>query len=80
MDEPSEGPALIVVEQMAHAMRARVDDGSLAILLVEQRIDVALDLATRYLIMDRARVGHSGSTADLRMAREQLPQMIGLVV
>ena len=78
MDEPSEGLAPIVVEQMVHAMRALVDDGSLSILLVEQRIDVALDLATRYLIMDRGRVVYSGPTADLRMRPEQLPQMMGL--
>jgi branched-chain amino acid transport system ATP-binding protein len=78
MDEPSEGLAPIVVEQMVHAMRALADDGSLSILLVEQRIDVALDLATRYLIMDRGRVVYRGPTADLRMRPEQLPQMMGL--
>jgi branched-chain amino acid transport system ATP-binding protein len=78
MDEPSEGLAPIVVEQLVHAMRALADDGSLSILLVEQRIDVALDLATRYLIMDRGRVVYSGPTADLRMRPEQLPQMMGL--
>ena len=78
MDEPSEGLAPIVVEQMVHAMRALADDGSLSILLVEQRIDVALDLAARYLIMDRGRVVYSGPTADLRMRPEQLPQMMGL--
>jgi branched-chain amino acid transport system ATP-binding protein len=80
MDEPSEGLAPIVVEQMVHAMRALVDDGSLSILLVEHRIDVALDLATRYLIMDRGRVVHSGATADLRRRQEELPQMMGLLV
>jgi branched-chain amino acid transport system ATP-binding protein len=80
MDEPSEGLAPIIVEQMVHAMRALVDDGSLSILLVEHRIDVALDLATRYLIMDRGRVVHSGATADLRRRQEELPQMMGLLV
>ena len=80
MDEPSEGLAPIVVEQMVHAMRALVDDGSLSILLVEHRIDVALNLATRYLIMDRGRVVHSGATADLRRRQEDLPQMMGLLV
>jgi branched-chain amino acid transport system ATP-binding protein len=80
MDEPSDGLAPIIVEQMVHAMRALVDDGSLSILLVEHRIDVALDLATRYLIMDRGRVVHSGATADLRRRQEELPQMMGLLV
>jgi branched-chain amino acid transport system ATP-binding protein len=61
-------------------LHALVTDGSMAILLVEQRIDVALDLAARYVVMDRGRVVHSGSTADLRIRQEQLPQMMRLDV
>jgi len=39
MDEPSEGLAPVVVEQLAAALRAVIADGSLAVLLVEQRVE-----------------------------------------
>jgi branched-chain amino acid transport system ATP-binding protein len=80
MDEPSEGLAPVVVEQLVDAMRSFVGDGSMSILLVEQRIDVALDLADRYAIMDRGRVVHNGATSDLRKSQDALPQMMGLEV
>jgi branched-chain amino acid transport system ATP-binding protein len=47
MDEPSEGLAPVVIEQLVDAMRSFAGDGSMSILLVEQRIDLALDLADR---------------------------------
>jgi branched-chain amino acid transport system ATP-binding protein len=80
MDEPSEGLAPVVVEQLVDAMRSFVGDGSMSILLVEQRIDVALDLADRYAIRDRGRVVHNGATSDLRKSQDALPQMMGLEV
>jgi branched-chain amino acid transport system ATP-binding protein len=48
MDESSEGLATVVVEQLVDAIRAVVSERSRAILLVEQRVDIALDVADRY--------------------------------
>jgi branched-chain amino acid transport system ATP-binding protein len=79
MDEPSEGLAPVVVEHLVHAIRAVAAERSMAILLVEQRIDVALDLADRYVIMDRGRVVAEGMTDDLRERQDELPAMMGLV-
>jgi branched-chain amino acid transport system ATP-binding protein len=78
MDEPSEGLAPVVVEHLARAIRALCADGSMAILLVEQRIDVALDLADRYLVMDRGRIAAAGATSELRERSEDLPILMGL--
>ena len=66
MDEPSEGLAPVVVEQLVSAMRSVVGDSTLSVLLVEQRVDIALDLASRCLIMDRGRVIHEGPSTSLR--------------
>ena len=78
MDEPSEGLAPVVVEHLVHAIRAVAAERSMAILLVEQRIDVALDLADRYVIMDRGRIVSEGATDDLRERQDELPAMMGL--
>ncbi len=78
MDEPSEGLAPVVVEQLVLALKAVAGDGSLAVLLVEQRIEVALDLASRCLIMDRGRIVHEASTASLRADPMRIGGLMGL--
>ena len=78
MDEPSEGLAPVVVEQLVSAMRAVVGDSALSVLLVEQRVDIALDLANRCLVMDRGRVVFDGASADLRGDEKRLGQLMGL--
>ena len=78
MDEPSEGLAPVVVEQLVQTVRAVASERSMAILLVEQRVDIALDLADRYAIMDRGRIVNLGTTDDLRQRQNEIPEMMGL--
>jgi branched-chain amino acid transport system ATP-binding protein len=78
MDEPSEGLAPLVVEHLARAMEVIIADESLAILLVEQRTDLALQLSSRCLIMDRGRLVHEGPSASLRDNAVLLAQLVGL--
>jgi branched-chain amino acid transport system ATP-binding protein len=47
MDEPTEGLAPVVVEQLVAALRGVTADSSLAVLLVEQRVDVVLEMSSR---------------------------------
>ena len=78
MDEPSEGLAPVVVEQLVHAIHAVAADGSLAVLLVEQRIEVALDISTRCLVMERGRIVHEEASAALRAHPERVSALMGL--
>jgi branched-chain amino acid transport system ATP-binding protein len=78
MDEPSEGLAPVVVEQLVDAIRVLAEDSSLSVLLVEQRVDIALQLATRCLVMDRGRVVYDGASAALRDDPSRLAQTMGL--
>ena len=78
MDEPSEGLAPVVVEQLVSALKAVVGDGSLAVLLVEQRIEVALDLASRCVIMDRGRIVHEATSAAMRAEPARIGEWMGL--
>ncbi|SEB12140.1 branched-chain amino acid transport system ATP-binding protein [Paraburkholderia sartisoli] len=78
MDEPSEGLAPVVVDQLVDAMRAVIEDQHLAILLIEQRVDIALEFADRCLVMDRGRIVFEGDGENLRENAGQLERAIGL--
>jgi len=78
MDEPSEGLAPVVVDQLTATIRAIVAERVMAVLFVEQRIDIALELADRYAIMDRGRIVEMGKAERLRLQQKSLPQMMGL--
>ncbi|MDT2023891.1 ABC transporter ATP-binding protein [Methylocella sp. CPCC 101449] len=78
MDEPSEGLAPIVVEQLVDAIKSLSTSGNLAIVLVEQRADIALSLSDQCIIMDRGQIVHSGTSADLAADEQALTQLMGL--
>jgi branched-chain amino acid transport system ATP-binding protein len=78
MDEPSEGLAPVIVEQLVTALSAIARDGSMAFLLVEQRIDAALELSRRCLVMDRGRFVHEADSAMLRRNPERIGDLLGL--
>jgi branched-chain amino acid transport system ATP-binding protein len=80
MDEPSEGLAPVVVEQLVSAIRELVGDGALSVLLVEQRVDIALDLSTRCVVMDRGRIAHQGVSRDFGRGDADLAVLMGLGV
>ena len=78
MDEPSEGLAPVIVERLVESMRELVGDGTLSLLLVEQRTDVAIDLARRCIVMDRGRIANQAATAELRRGALDLAVLMGL--
>ncbi len=63
IDEPSEGLAPLIVERVGRAL-ARAAESS-TILLVEQNLGLALDLADRFYVLDTGKIVDSGSTAGL---------------
>ncbi len=64
LDEPSEGLAPIIVDQMAHAILAMKAEG-IAILLSEQDLDFAADIAGRALLLETGTVTYDGPMAAL---------------
>ena len=78
MDEPSEGLAPVVVDQLVSAIQRVVVERALTVLLIEQRIEVALHLAERCLVMDRGQIVFDGASAQLRADEARLGQLMGL--
>ena len=65
LDEPSEGLAPVIVEQMVHAIRAMRDSG-VTIVLAEQNLHFALAVADHAAIIEKGRITWSGRVADLQ--------------
>ena len=65
LDEPSLGLAPMLVEHIFQVIEQLKAEG-LTILLVEQNVHHALDVADRAYIMESGRISHEGSAADLR--------------
>jgi branched-chain amino acid transport system ATP-binding protein len=64
LDEPSHGLAPKVVEEMHAAFKAIHDRGT-SILLVEQNVELALDVASRGYVLEAGAVTLAGSAAEL---------------
>jgi len=58
MDEPTEGLAPVIVEQVAQALRRLPEETGIAILLIEQNLGVAIEVADRIGVMVNGRIAH----------------------
>jgi len=78
LDEPLEGLAPIVVEELAAAIRRMTGEGANAFILVEQHTDIALSLTDAALVIERGRIVHSGGSAQLLADHAALDRLVGL--
>jgi branched-chain amino acid transport system ATP-binding protein len=69
VDEMSQGLAPTVVRQLFDTIRMMRDEG-IAVLIVEQFVEQALEVADRAYVFEHGTIGHSGSAADLRADRK----------
>jgi len=65
LDEPSQGLAPRLVQEVVRVIRRLRDEG-VGVLLVEQNVQTALDVADRACVLDRGRVAYAGPAAALR--------------
>ncbi len=77
MDEPSEGLAPRIVAEVARTI-ARLKEQGQSIVLVEQNVRMALDLADEAVILNTGRVAFSGSVAELRANQPLITQHLGV--
>jgi urea transport system ATP-binding protein len=65
LDEPTEGIQPSIIKDIGRAISWLRDQGTMAIVLVEQYFEFARDLADNYAVMDRGEVVLSGAGSDL---------------
>lgn len=75
IDEPSEGLAPVLIEQMMEAIQRLSDDTT--VLLVEQNFIVASKLAERYVIIEEGQSVKEGLMADLVNDPETIQRYLG---
>ncbi len=75
VDEPSEGLAPVIIEQMMAAIRQLT--GQTTVLLVEQNFQVAKQLADSYVIIEDGKSVHQGAMADLVQDQELINRYLG---
>jgi len=77
MDEPSEGLAPIIVAEVGRIIARLKADGQ-SILLVEQNVKLAFELADDVVILNTGRVAFAGRAADVREDRALITQHLGV--
>jgi branched-chain amino acid transport system ATP-binding protein len=78
MDEPSEGLSPIAAQQVVEVIQHLRKSAELPILLVEQNLSLALDLADRIYVMNKGRVVFEGSAEELSNAPDVQRTYLGL--
>jgi branched-chain amino acid transport system ATP-binding protein len=78
LDEPLEGLAPIIVEELTAAIRRMTADEGTAFVLVEQHAEVALALTDEALVLERGSIVHRARSQDLLRDQAMLDRLIGL--
>jgi len=78
MDEPTEGLAPVIVEQVADMLKHLAGDGEISVLLIEQNLGVAIDVADTVDVMVNGRIARSMSAAELAADRALQQQLLGV--
>ena len=78
MDEPTEGLAPVIVDQVAAMLSSLAREGQVAVLLIEQNLGVALDVADTVAVMVNGRIARSLSAAELAADHELQQRLLGV--
>jgi len=78
LDEPLEGLAPIIVEELATAIGRMAKEHGTTIVLIEQHADVALSLTRRALVLERGAIVHGAASDALSADAVTLDRYLGL--
>jgi len=80
LDEPLEGLAPVIVDELEAAIRRMAKEEAVALILVEQHAEIALALTESVLVLERGRVVHQGASQDLTGDQPTLNRLLGLEI
>jgi branched-chain amino acid transport system ATP-binding protein len=80
LDEPLEGLAPLIRQELLRAFRSMSDESGIAVIIVEQQVDEALRYAKRAVILDHGSVVHSADADVLVNDTETLERWVGMAV
>ena len=78
LDEPLEGLAPIIVQELLRAIRRITREEGLSAIIVEQHPQAILAISDTAAVLDRGTVVHSGTAASLRLQPELLDRLLGV--
>ena len=78
MDEPTEGLAPVIVEQVARTLRELATESDIVVLLIEQNLGVAIDVADNIGVMVNGRLAQQMPAAVLGADREMQGRLLGV--
>lgn len=80
LDEPMEGLAPIIVEEVARAIEHMMNDDKMAVIIVEQHADLALKMTSQAILLERGQIVHRAASADLARDKATLDRYMGLSI
>jgi branched-chain amino acid transport system ATP-binding protein len=80
LDEPLEGLAPIIVEELARAIQRMAIDEGTTIILVEQHAEIALSITGDAVVVERGNIVHRARSRDLLKDAGTLERLVGLRV
>ena len=76
LDEPSQGLAPLIVQEVFRVVAAARQEG-ISVLLVEQNVRAAVEIADRAYVLDDGRVVYSGAAAEFAKDEERVRALAG---
>ncbi|HXP31986.1 MAG TPA: ABC transporter ATP-binding protein [Stellaceae bacterium] len=78
LDEPFEGLAPVVIDTLMAALLRLRRESRMAVLLVEQHVEIALELTQRAVVLDKGQIVWHGDSATLAADQDSLATLVGL--
>lgn len=78
LDEPMEGLAPIIVQELLGVIKRLVSDSGMTVIVVEQHARMALGLTNRAIVLDRGQIVHDSDSQSLLDDRDTLDRLVAV--
>ncbi|MGV0877618.1 ABC transporter ATP-binding protein [Martelella sp. FLE1502] len=78
LDEPMEGLAPIIIQELTDVVRGLIRERGLSVIVVEQHARLALSMTARAIVLDRGRIVHQSTSAELLDDDEKLSRLVAV--